>query len=125
MKYIITESRLEDTIMNYLDELFDIQNLNWTHPYDYDDETGEEGEDENRIEFYIGDYEGDEEGCFRWYDCDYFNEGSPAQDICPTITIENEYVNALNGYFGEMWQEPFKKWIELHFELPVKTVEWM
>ena len=124
MKYIITESKLEETIMNYLDGLFDIQNLNWTHPYDYDDETGEEGEDENRIEFYIGDYEGDEEGCFRWYDCDYFNEGSPAQDICPTITIETQYIDVLNGYFGDMWQEPFKKWIQLHFDIPVKTVEW-
>ncbi|NBO23426.1 hypothetical protein EBU94_08845 [bacterium] len=124
MKFVITESRLEDTIMNYLDELFDIQNLNWTHPYEYNDETGEEGEDENRIEFYIGDYEGEEEGCFRWYDCDYFNEGSPAQDICPTINIENEYVNVLNGYFGDLWQETFKKWIDLHFDLPVKTVDW-
>jgi len=124
MKYIITESKLEGTIMNYLDSLFDIQNLNWTHPYDYDDETEEEGEDENRIEFYIGDYEGDEEGCFRWYHCDYFNEKSPAQDICPTITIETQYTDVLNGYFGNMWEEPFKKWINLHFDLPVKTVEW-
>jgi hypothetical protein len=124
MKYLITESKLEKTIMNYLDSLFEIDNLNWTHPYDYDDDTGYEGEDENRIEFYIGDYEGDEEGCFRWYACDYFNEGSHAKDICPTITIENEYVNTLNGYFGDAWQEPFKKWIKLHFEIPVKTVEW-
>ena len=125
MKYVITESRLEETIMNYLDEIFDIENLNWTHPYDYDDETEEEGEDENRIEFYIGDYEGDGEGCFRWYACDYFNEGSPAQDICPTISIESEYTTALNGYFGDKWQEPFKKWIDFHFDIPVKTVEWM
>lgn len=123
MNYIITESKLEETIMNYLDSLFDIQNLNWTHPYDYDDETEEEGEDENRIEFYIGDYEGDEEGCFRWYGCDYFNEGSYAQEICPTISIEREYTNALNGYFGDMWEEAFKKWIKLHFDIPVKTVE--
>ena len=126
MKYIITESRLEETIMNYLDSLFDIKNLNWTHPYEYDDETGEEGEDENRIMFYIGDYEGyDHEGCFRWYNCEYFNEDSYAQDICPTISIETEYTTALNGYFGDKWEEPFKKWIDLHFDLPVKTVEWM
>lgn len=125
MKYLITESRLEETIMNYFDELFDIENLNWTHPYDYDDETEEEGEDENRIEFYIGDYEGDGEGCFRWYACDYFYEDSPARDFCPTISIENEYATSLNGYFGDKWQEPFKKWIKLHFEIPVKTVEWI
>jgi len=123
MKYIITESKLEGTIMSYLDELFDIQDLNWTHPYDYDDETGEEGDDENRIEFYIGDYEGTDEGCFRYYFCDYFNQGSPAKDICPIISLESQYTETLNSYFGDMWQEPFKKWIKLNFDLSVKTVE--
>jgi len=123
MKYIITESKLEETIMNYFDVIFDIQDLNWTHPYDYNDETDEEGEDENRIEFYIGDYEGDGEGCFRWYDCGYFTEGSPAQDICPIISIESRYASSLDGYFGDLWKEPFKKWIKLHFDLPVKTVD--
>lgn len=123
MKYIITESQMDNNIMNYLDELFRIQDLNWTHPYDYDEETGEEGEDENRIEFYIGDY-GDEETCFRWYDCDYFSEGSSAKNICPTISFENYYSNVLNGYFGDKWENPFKKWIKIHFDLPVKTVEY-
>jgi hypothetical protein len=123
MKYVITESKLEGTIMNYLDELFDIDDLHWTHPYDYDDETEEEGEDENRIEFYIGDYEGTDEGCFRYYFCDYFNQGSPARDICPIISLESQYTETLNSYFGDMWQEPFKKWIKLNFDLIVKTVE--
>jgi len=123
MKYLITESKLEGTIMNYLDELFDIQDLHWTHPYDYNDETGEEGEDENRIEFYIGDYEGTDEGCFRYYFCDYFNQGSPARDICPIISLESQYTETLNSYFGDMWKEPFKKWIKLNFDLSVKTVE--
>ena len=123
MKYLITESKLEGTIMNYLDELFDIDDLHWTHPYDYDDETEEEGEDENRIEFYIGDYEGTDEGCFRYYFCDYFNQGSSAKDICPIISLESQYTETLNSYFGEMWQDPFKKWIKLNFDLSVKTVE--
>jgi hypothetical protein len=123
MKYIITESKFEKTIMNYFDELFDIENLNWTHPYDtLDDETGEEGDDENRIEFYIGDYNGDDTGCFRWYDCEYFNVGSPARDLCPELFVENFYGVTLDGYFGDMWHEPFKKWIKLKFDLPIKTV---
>ena len=82
MKYVITESKLEETIMNYFDELFDIQDLHWTHPYEYDDESGEEGDDENRIEFYKGDYS-DMDTCFRYYKCGYFNPGSPSQEICP------------------------------------------
>jgi hypothetical protein len=122
MKYIITESKLEETIMNYFDEIFDIQDLHWTHPYDIlDDETEEEGEDENRIEFYIGDY-ADEETCFRWYACNYFNHGSPARDLCPELFVENPYATALNGYFDDMWKEPLKKWIKFYFDLPVKTV---
>jgi len=123
MKYIITESKFEKTIMNYFDELFDIENLNWTHPYDtLDDETGEEGEDENRIEFYIGDYNEDDAGCFRWYDCEYFNVGSPARDKCPELFVGEFYGVTLDGYFGDMWHEPFKKWIKLKFDLPIKTV---
>ena len=123
MNYLITESKLEKTIMTYLDELFDIDDLHWTHPYDYDDETEEEGEDENRIEFYIGDYEGTDEGCFRYYFCDYFLPYSSARDLCPIISLESQYTDTLNSYFGDMWKEPFKKWIKLNFDLPVKTIE--
>lgn len=122
MKYVITESRLEETIMNYLDELFEVDNVNSTNPWEYNDETGEEWEDENRVEFYLGDY-AEEETCFRWYDCEYFEEGGPARDICPTVSLEYEYENTLNGYFGEAWKEPFKKWFKKNFDLPVKTVD--
>ena len=31
MKYIITESKLDETITNYLDNLFDIDDINWTN----------------------------------------------------------------------------------------------
>jgi hypothetical protein len=123
MKYIITESKLEETIISYFDELFDIQDLHWTHPYDYDDETGEEGEDESRIEFYIGDYQGTDEGCFRYYFCDYFQADSRAIDECPIISLESQYTDTLNSYFGDRWHEPFKKWFAKNFDLPVKTIE--
>ena len=33
MRYIITESKLEQTIINYLDELFEIDNINSFNPY--------------------------------------------------------------------------------------------
>ena len=64
MKYIITKSKLEKIILHYIDELFDVDNINWTNPLEDDDETGEEWEDENRVVFYIGDYDGEDEGCF-------------------------------------------------------------
>jgi hypothetical protein len=123
MKYVITESRLEETITNYFDEIFDIDNIHYVNPLEYDDETGEEWDDDNRVLFYIGDYEGDDEGCFRWYSCGYFTPDSYAKDICPTVSLEYEYENTLNGYFGDAWKEPFKKWFKYHFDLPVKTID--
>jgi hypothetical protein len=123
MKYVITESQLEKNILYYIDELFDVTNIHFTNPLEYDDETGEEFEDSNRLQFYIGDYNGEDEGCFFWYDCDYFNPNSPASEKCPIVSVENEYKNQLDGYFGNMWHGPFKKWFKEHFELPVKTIE--
>ena len=123
MKYIISESKLEESILYYINELFDVNDINWTYPLEYDDETGEEWDDNNRIVFYIGDYDGEDEGCFYWYACDYFTPHSTASRNCPIVTVENEYKNQLDGYFGDMWHEPFKKWLKEHFELPVKTIE--
>ena len=124
MKYIITESRLENLILDYFDEIFPFDEINWHHPYEYDDETGEEGDDENRIEFYRGDIN-DEDIVFRWYGCEYFREDTPARDICPEVSIENSYERTLNSYFGNSWEEPFRKWFIEKFDLPVKTVAWM
>ena len=123
MKYIISESRLEESILHYINELFDVNEIHINNPLEYDDETGEEWEDTNRLQFYIGDYNGEDEGCFFWYDCDYFNPNSASSEKCPIVTVEKEYKNQLDGYFGDMWHEPFKKWLKEHFELPVKTID--
>jgi len=123
MKYVITESKLEESIVYYINELFDINDIHWTYPLEYDDETGEESDDTSRMIFYIGDYYGEEEGCFYWYACDYFNPNSPASEKCPTVSVEVKYENQLNAYFGDLWKEPFKKWFKEHFELPVKTID--
>jgi hypothetical protein len=122
MKVIITESRLEENILYYINEIFDVNDINWTHRLDYDDD-GYEYEDENQIVFYVGDYEGEDEGCFYWYSCDYFNTNSKAKDLlCPMVSVEVKYKKQLDGYFGDLWHEPFRKWFKEHFELPIKTV---
>jgi hypothetical protein len=112
---------MEETINNYFYELFPVDNINSTHPYEYNDETGEEGDDENRVEFFIGDYN-DEETCFRWYDCEYFDPGSRAKDICPIVSLEVRYRRILNSLFDNLWKEPFKKWFTENFDLPIKTI---
>jgi hypothetical protein len=123
MKYIISESKLEKTIVNYLDELFPLDDINWHHPYEYNDETGEEFESDTLIEYYRGDFDEGNDICFRYYFCEYFNQGSYAQDICPTVSLEIPYERILDGYFGDTWREPFKQWFEERFELPVKTID--
>jgi hypothetical protein len=125
MKYIIAESRLENIVIEYLNGMFDVNNINSMNPYEYDNETGEEYDDDTRVEFYLGDHEnGMIVDIFKWYDCMYFYPDSSAQDICPTVVIEHPYDNKLIAYFGDKWEEPFKKWFTENFNLPVKTVEW-
>jgi len=122
MKYVITESKLESAIITYLDEIFDVNDINWTYRYDYDD-NGFENEDENQIVFYVGDYNGEDDGCFMWYGCEYFDKGSKAKELCPIVQLEHPYDIKLNGYFDDKWHEPFKKWFTDNFKLPVKTIE--
>jgi len=121
MKIILKESQIEKIVMEYLDSIFDTDNINWHHPYEYNDETGEEYEDADRIEFYHGDF-GDEDIVFRWTDCPYFNPESRAQTICPEVVIEYPYDTWLYNFFGDTWQETFKKWFKDNFDLPIKTV---
>ena len=121
MKYVLKESQFQNAIFKYLDDLFPIEEINWTNPWEEDPDTGEEGEDPNRIEFYKGDF-GDEDTCFRWSACEYFNPDSPAQDICPEVVVESPYDVQLNNYFGDLWHEPFKQWFKKNFNLSVKTI---
>ena len=76
MKYSISENKFNTIVTKYLDELYDVNDINATSPYEYDDETGEEFEDNNVIDFYRGDYDGpyDSDFCFRWIDPEYYGE---------------------------------------------------
>jgi len=123
MRYIITESKLNQTIVEYINKLFPVDEINHINPYTYDDETGEEGDDENRVEFYIGDYDEGDNTIFRWYDCDYFYEHSEQRKKCPIIVVQNQYRRQLDGFFNDLWHEPFKKWVMENFDLPSKSVE--
>jgi len=122
MKYIITETKFENLVLNYLDQIFPTHDIHYLAPLEYDSTTGEEWEDNNRFEFYIGDY-GDENTCFKWYDCEYFTKYSEARKYCPTVSIEPEFSYKLNSFFGEKWIPIFIKWFDENFDLPVKSVD--
>ena len=123
MKYIITESRLEGAITEYLNQIFPLDDVNYTHPTEYDYENDENYDDDTIVEFFLGE-DPVEDSIFRWYDCEYFDEGSEPKKHCPLVMIDHPYDDRLIGYFGDRWEEPFKKWFTENFDLPVKTVEW-
>ena len=106
--------------------MFPEDEVNYVIPYEYDDETGEEGEDECRLLFYLGDYEGDDEGIFRWYDYCYWNtdtwQGEIQANRSPIVDIDEPYNTRLYGMFGDHFKEPFKRWFEERYGVKVKSV---
>jgi hypothetical protein len=128
MKIIITESKLHQAVIDYLNERYDVDNIHWT--YGIDDNGNEV---DYAMSFYEGDYD-DDENLFRWYSEDYFysdemshhnkeiidgwKEKSPMLEFDDTDTF-----NILNGYFGDRWHQPFKDWFMENFNLPIKTIE--
>jgi hypothetical protein len=120
----ITESRRDNVITNYLNEIFDIRDINWSHPIELDDETGEEFEDTLRTKFYYGS-EFDDNVVFRYYDKGYFRTGSEADIESPILSVDSEYSTGLNGYFGDTWYEPMKRWFKENFGLEVKTIDYL
>lgn len=128
MKIIITESKLYQAVIDYLNDVYDVNNIHWTYGiYDWGNEV------DYAMSFYQGDYE-DDDNLFMWYDVDYWKsdemdhqdeenlkkwiEESPILSFNDTDTF-----NTLNGYFGDRWYQPFKDWFMEHFKKPIKTIE--
>jgi hypothetical protein len=133
MKFIITENKLEQFIIRHLDKMYDVNEINWVNPYEYDDETGEESENPNINDFYLGDYDGpyDSDFLFRWIgpeyydveDSDFGEYNVELQKESPILEVHESNGNELNNYFGNKWHEPFKIWFEEKFGLPIKTIK--
>jgi hypothetical protein len=128
MKYIITESKLNSAIYEYIDNLFH-------NGYEIKMEVAED-EDGDPIE-YAYDFVQDNGSygfLFTWTGKEYYETegrenvtsfGKKWIDYAPVIEIaEDEIINQLKGMFGEMWVPIFKQWFTDTFSLPVKTVEY-
>ena len=128
MKYLITESKLNSAIYEYIDQLFH-------NGYNIRMEEAED-EDGNPIE-YAYDFVQDNGGygfLFTWTGKEYYERegrenvttfGKKWIDYAPVIEIaEDEIIDQLKGMFGDMWVPIFKKWFTDTFSLPVKTVEY-
>ena len=69
MKLIITENRLHNLILNYIEEAYPVDDINYTEGHD---DMG--NPDDSSYVFYFGDYD-DEDGeiIFRWYGKNYWD----------------------------------------------------
>lgn len=134
MKVIVTESKLEQGIYDYIDELFSAQNgNNEIHKLPA---TTVEGEDIEGVydfvnnDYYVGD---NQEYLFSWSDKKYYESLYPnfiTQDEmkkyskkAPDVEInDKDKVRTLNSIFGEMWKPVFIKWFKDKVNLPIKTL---
>ena len=128
MKYIITESKLHQAVIDYLNETYDTNNIGWTYATD---DWGNEVD--YAMSFYQGDFDEDD-NLFMWYDVDYWkSDEMDHQDEenlkkwieqSPILSFNDiDTFNTLNGYFGDKWYQPFKDWFMENFRLPIKTIE--
>jgi hypothetical protein len=124
MKYIITESKLNSAIYEYIDNLFH-------NGYEIKMEVAED-EDGDPIE-YAYDFVQDNGSygfLFTWtgkeyydrpYNSSLFNKWS---ELAPIVEIAAyEKVDTLNNMFGDLWRPIFIKWFEDLFSLPIKTLK--
>jgi hypothetical protein len=128
MKYIILEDRIYDLIMKHIENMFNVDNINWIYGTDdYGDEV------DYVALFYLGDF-GDDENLFRWYDegyweideLDYKNDKDLTKLIgqSPILSFDNDgKKEQLDNLFGDRWHQPFKDWFQKNFNLPIKTIE--
>jgi hypothetical protein len=128
MKIIITESKLHQAVIDYLNEKYDIDNINWTYSTD---DWGNEMD--YAMMFYMDDFE-DDENLFKWYDKGYWESDDMSNidretldkwiEDSPILSFDDtDTLNTLNGYFGDRWYQPFKDWFLDNFNLPIKTIE--
>jgi len=121
-----SNEKLDKKITEYFYKLFNVAEINWRHPYEMDNDADEYTEyiDGTRTIFYYGN-EFDDDVVFRYYDKGYFHTGTDADENSPILSIEDNYKSVLDGYFGDLWHEPFKKWFKENFGMYVKTVDYL
>jgi hypothetical protein len=128
MKIIITESKLNQAVIDYLNDTYNTNNIGWSYAID---DWGNEVD--YAIEFYEGDYEEGDNTVFRWYGEDYWTGEeselwtdeyiNEMKNKSPQLEIYNNTVyRTLNGYFGDKWKQPFIDWFWDKFNVPVKTI---
>lgn len=128
MKIIITENKLNQMIIDFINNTYDVNNIGWTYGID------DWGNDVDYAAlFYAGDFD-DDETLFRWYDEGYWISDDMSNNSkesikewveqSPILEFDDyETYDILTGYFGDRWKPILSKWFEDNFGFPVKTIK--
>ena len=115
MKVIITESRLEKVITDYLDDIY-VPDYGWSENSrygSYQKDVKQYGD----IVFFIDDHDS-----YVYYGCNHLSfeeDGHLHNYKCPLLSIYPRVSERLDSTFGEIWKPIFKKWFEEHTGLEV------
>lgn len=119
MKYVITESKLNSAIYEYIDNLFRDGKEIKRVKYGKDDEVDE------AYDFY---YAG-EDDLFHWTGRKYYDKPENSLnagkwlELAPVVEIvDYGKLDVLNAMFDNLWRPVFIQWFEDTFSLPVKTL---
>jgi len=127
MKYIITESKLNSAIYDYIDNLFkEGKQIHMVkHIARADDDTLSDEEVEGAYDFF---HKGEDE-LFTWTGREYYERPynksvwSKWLELAPVVEIvDYGKLDALNNMFGDLWRPVFITWFENTFSLPIKTL---
>ena len=129
MKYIITESKLNSVIYEFMDELFGSE----IHTLPGLDDNGDELVD--AYDFVNDEYydDGGSDYLFGWTGGEYYESLTPNYITnyeyerlalqAPLVEIfDKDALNQLNGYFGNTWKPVFKQWFKDKTGMDYKTL---
>ena len=136
MKYIITESKLNSSVYNFMDNLFASKNGN-TEIYKLDSIDEDGGSLIDSYDFVNDNYYSDEgsEYLFSWTGKEYFktvySQGYITKTEYEVMVSESPMVvildkiakEELNNFFGDLWKPVFKQWFKDKTGLDYKTLD--
>lgn len=137
MKIIITESKMNSAIYNFMDELFASKDGD-TEIFKLESLDSDGAPLANAFDFVNSDYYGDEgsssDYLFSWTGKEYYKTIYAQGDItkfeyermvseAPTSELlAIDAIESLNGYFGDLWKPVFKQWFKDKTGLDYKTL---
>jgi hypothetical protein len=122
MNYIISEDRVNDLILKYIENTYPVDEINYT---EYEDEDG--NPNDSAYVFYYGDWDNGDEVIFRWYSKNYFQGDDELSRFrvsqSPMLYFEDSReIDKLHSLFGNKWEPVFINWFYRNFNFRIKNV---